>query len=312
VPASTVDHPLLTSNAPIKTWFGVGGCARSFAQPTSIQELRTLLAIDPALRVLGDGANLIVDDAGVSGLTIALARGLFRETRIDPRTGAVFAGAGVHLFALCNATLRAGLGGLEVLAGVPASVGGAAVMNAGGAFGQFADTVERVHALTREGTQVTLERAQIDFGYRNSGLNHLIITGADLRLTPGDPAALEERKRAINDYKRRSQPLAAHSAGCCFKNPTLTHDIPGVGARGERVSAGKLIDLAGLKGMRLRSALVSPLHANFLVVEDRSAGKARDVIELMEVVRTRVADRFGVTLANEIVVWRDPAREDER
>jgi UDP-N-acetylmuramate dehydrogenase len=172
--------------------------------------------------------------------------------------------------------------------------------------------VERVHALTREGTQVTLERAQIDFGYRNSGLNHLIITGADLRLTPGDPAALEERKRAINDYKRRSQPLAAHSAGCCFKNPTLTHDIPGVGARGERVSAGKLIDLAGLKGMRLRSALVSPLHANFLVVEDRSAGKARDVIELMEVVRTRVADRFGVTLANEIVVWRDPAREDER
>jgi UDP-N-acetylmuramate dehydrogenase len=204
---------------------------------------------------------------------------------------------------LMNTTIRAGLGGLEVLAGVPATLGGAIVMNAGGAFGQIADVVERIYALDRAGRDITLERRDIAFSYRHSGLNHLIITAADLRLTRGEVSSLESRKKEINDYKSRVQPMSANSAGCCFKNPTLHEAIEGVGDAGKRVSAGLLIDRAGLKGLRHGTARVSDVHGNFLVVDDKSVGKARDVIGLMDVVAQRVLDRFGVRLEREVVVW---------
>lgn len=294
----------VTRSAPIKTWFGIGGAASRFAKPRTTEELRTCLAIDPSMRVLGDGANLLVDDDGVDELIVSLdAPSLAKIDVLDAASGLVRAGAGIHIFKLMNTSIRAGLGGLEVLAGVPATLGGAIVMNAGGTFGQIADVVERVYAMDRSGRDVTLERRDIGFSYRHSGLNHLIITGADLRLPRGDVAALEARKKEINDYKVRVQPMSANSAGCCFKNPTLAHAIEGVGEAGKRVSAGLLIDRAGLKGLRHGTARVSDVHGNFLVVDDKSTGKARDVIELMQLVTSRVHDRFGVTLEREVVVW---------
>lgn len=294
----------ITHAAPIKTWFGIGGSAARFAKPRTPDDLRTCLAIDPALRVLGDGANLLVDDDGIDDLVVSLdAPGLAKIEVLDADKGLVRAGAGVHIFKLMNTTIRSGLGGLEVLAGVPATLGGAIVMNAGGAFGQIADVIERVYALDRSGREVVLERSDINFSYRHSGLTHLIVTAADLRLTRGDAAALEARKKEINDYKLRVQPMSANSAGCCFKNPTLPHAIEGIGEAGKRVSAGLLIDRAGLKGLRHQTARVSDLHGNFLVVDDKSIGKARDVIALMDIVNTRVHDRFGVHLDREVVVW---------
>lgn len=294
----------ITHAAPIKTWFGIGGSAARFAKPRTADDLRTCLAIDPALRVLGDGANLLVDDDGIDDLVVSLdAPGLAKIEVLDADKGLVRAGAGVHIFKLMNTTIRSGLGGLEVLAGVPATLGGAIVMNAGGAFGQIADVIERVYALDRSGREVVLERSDINFSYRHSGLTHLIVTAADLRLTRGDTAALEARKKEINDYKLRVQPMSANSAGCCFKNPTLPHAIEGIGETGKRVSAGLLIDRAGLKGLRHQTARVSDLHGNFLVVDDKSIGKARDVIALMDIVATRVHDRFGVHLDREVVVW---------
>lgn len=311
---STPSASLIERNVPIPTWFGVGGAAHRFARPRTIADLRTCLAVDPHLRVLGDGANLLVDDTGVDELVVHLGQGDFvRIERLDERRLRV--GAGVNLFKLINSTVGEGLGGLEVLAGVPASVGGALAMNAGGAFGEIASVVERVHLLTRAGDEVSLERAQIPFGYRHSGLSEhaggSIITGADLCLTPADPAQLAQRKKEINDYKLRTQPMRDSSAGCCFKNPTLALDVAGIGQAGQRVSAGMLIDRAGLKGLRHGTALVSEVHANFLVVPDKKTGKARDVIELMERVEREVFERFGVRLQREVVVW-SAARAGDR
>lgn len=298
---ATLDIPI-QRRVPIKTWFEVGGCADRFAAARSRQELRSLLAIDPALRILGDGANLLVDDAGVDDLVISLASPGFTATSIDRVTGIVTAGAGAHLFKLINETVAAGLGGLEVLAGVPATLGGAIVMNAGGAYGEIASSVKRVFALSRNGDELVLERSEVEFSYRHSGLGGLIITGAELQLTPADPVALAARKKQINDAKAASQPLAANSAGCCFKNPTLREAIAGIGVAGQRVSAGLLIDRAGLKGTRIGGAMVSERHANFITV-DKNHARAHDIIQLMDAVAAGVLREFGVTIEREVVVW---------
>ena len=196
-----IENISVAKRAALPTWFGVGGGAASLAAPSTDEELRVLLAVDPALRVLGEGANLLVDDAGtgvVEGLTIRLNSGDFARTEMNAKTGVVNVGAGVHLFKLINETCRTGLGGLEALAGIPASMGGALAMNAGGAFGQIADVVTRVFAIDREGKHIEVARRDIAFGYRTSGLRNVIITGAELQLTPDDPAKLDARKREIN------------------------------------------------------------------------------------------------------------------
>lgn len=293
-------------DAPISTWFGVGGRADRLARPRTTDELRACLAMDPNLRVLGDGANLLVDDDGVAELVVALEAPALRTVE---RTGehrgeavVVRAGAGANLPKLINETVRLGLAGLEGLGGIPASVGGALVMNAGGAFGQIADAVARVHALDGDGREVTLDRADIDFDYRRSGLGGLLLTACDFALRPAVPGPLRTRLLEVMEYKKRTQPLADQSAGCCFKNPTLDRAIDGVGASGERVSAGLLIDRAGCKGLSVGSARVSERHANFFV-PDRD-GSARDLIALMELVERRVFETFGVRLEREVVVWR--------
>lgn len=286
----------------LPTWFGVGGGAERFARVSSVAALIAALEIDPDLRVLGDGANLLVDDAGVHNLVVEMTDEL-RGAEMDTVTGRVIAGGGARLPQLITGCVRAGLGGLEALAGIPASVGGAVVMNAGGAFGEIAEFVERVHALDRAGRPHDIPRDRIDFSYRHSGLNHLLITGVEFRLIPGDPEALRERLKQCMDYKKRTQPLAEDSAGCVFRNPTLPETIEDIGAVGERVSAGKLIDLAGCKGLRVGGAIVSDRHANFIVVEEGAT--ARDILALTDAVAERVLERFGVKLEREIVVWSD-------
>jgi len=287
-------------HAPIPTWFKVGGAADFLARPQNAEELVECVRLNPRLRVLGDGANLLVDDDGVSELVIALA-GAFNEVDLDKSTGLVRAGAAANLPKLINQCVREGLAGLEGLGGIPATLGGALVMNAGGTYGQIADAVERVYAITRAGQEIVIDRSGINFSYRRSGLNSLIIAGADLRLTPSDPAALREKHKEVMAYKKRTQPMAENCAGCAFKNPTLTSDLEDIAAAGTRASAGMLIDRAGCKGLTVGSAFVSTLHGNFLAAH--TGGRARDVIELMDEVRRRVSGRFGVTLENEVVVW---------
>ncbi|MFN7020291.1 MAG: UDP-N-acetylmuramate dehydrogenase [Phycisphaerales bacterium] len=288
-------------DAEIPTWFGIGGRAERLARPESVGELGACLRMDRGLRVLGDGANLLVDDDGVPELVVSLASEAFTEVRIDDGSGRVTAGAGANLPKVITETVRRGLAGLEGLAGIPATVGGAAIMNAGGAFGQICDSISAVNALDRGGHEFRLLREQIDFRYRHSGLDGLIITSVEFELREEDPAALRTRLKEVMEYKKNSQPMGERSAGCVFRNPTLRHDVPDIGPAGERVSAGMLLDRAGCKGMRCGGASVSPRHANFVVTEPGAT--ARDVIELMSLSAERVLDRFGVTLDPEVVIW---------
>jgi UDP-N-acetylmuramate dehydrogenase len=286
----------------IPTWFGVGGGASRYVEPASIDELRACLELDPDLCILGDGANLLVADEGVDRLVVSLKHMAWASWSA-PGDGAatVSVGAGQDLAKLINESVRRGLAGIEVLGGIPATVGGAIMMNAGGKFGAIADAVLRVHTITRDASEQTLDRNAIAFNYRTSGLQGRIITGVDLSLTPADPALLRTRLKEIMQYKKDSQPLKDSSAGCCFKNPTLTRDIDTVGKKGERVSAGMVIDRAGLKGLRIRSASVSELHANFLTAD--KGGRANDVITLIQSVRDRVRERFDIELETEVVIW---------
>jgi len=288
-------------DAPIPTWFGVGGRADHFAEPASMDELRALIdRFEGCVRVLGDGANLLVDDAGVGGVVVSLAKMTGVTGPIEPVEGegvvVLRVGAGASLPRLIIETVRAGLGGLEGLGGIPATLGGAVRMNAGGAFGEIASVVRAVRGVTLVGEPFERRRGEIPFGYRRSGLAQVVITEVDLALTPADPARLRDRLKEVMAAKKASQPLAERSAGCVFKNPTVS---------GERVSAGRLIDAAGCKGLRIGSASVSAVHANFITAD--RGGSARDVLALIERVGERVAEVHGVTLERELVVW---GRED--
>jgi UDP-N-acetylmuramate dehydrogenase len=295
--------------APIPTWFGIGGRADRFARPASLDELKACLEADPDARILGDGANLLVDDDGVPELVISLKSPAFASTSIAAGTPQVSAGAGVDLPRLIVESARLGLAGLEGLGGIPATVGGAIIMNAGGAFGQIADSVARVHVLDRHGRERTLERRDIPFAYRHSGLTDVIVTGVEFTLTPGDPRGVRERLKEVMAYKKNSQPMADRSAGCCFKNAALDRPFSAARPSGERleypvgklVPAGLLIELAGCKGLAVGGASVSQRHANFLVTTPDA--RARHVIDLMAEVVRRVHDAFGITLQREVVVW---------
>ena len=293
--------PELERNRPIETWFGVGGAAESYCEPASIDALRALASAYPDLHVLGDGANLLIEDEGVDGLVVALTAPAFRGVEIDAESDVVRCGAGVKLPGLIGKACRAGLGGLEGLAGIPATIGGAVRMNAGGRFGEIGTVVKRVRGVNRVGEIVTLAQGDLDFGYRFSAVRSLILTEIELALSRGEAAELDATRQACAEAKKASQPLKERSGGCWFKNPTLADDIDGIGAAGDRVSAGMLIDRAGLKGLRVGSAEVSSVHANFVTVD--RGGSASDVLDLMSTVTERVNDVFGVQLEREVVVW---------
>jgi len=306
-----VAEPVIARNAPIPTWFGIGGGAERFCVPRSVEELRRCVEIDAALRVLGDGANLLVDDDGVPELVVELASPAFTSIDMDVKSGRVMVGAGADLAKLVTESVRNGLSGLEGLGGIPATVGGAVMMNAGGAFGEIGNSIVRVFAVGRDGRERVLEKGRdVHFTYRHSGLQGLIITGAELLLPLGDPGTLRAKLKDVMAYKKTSQPMAENSAGCCFKNPTLRDEVKGLrelGVPGKRVSAGLLIDRAGCKGMRVGGASVSMRHGNFVVTD--AGAKARDVIELMGQMVARVRNAFGVTIEPEVVVW---SRHEEK
>jgi UDP-N-acetylmuramate dehydrogenase len=287
--AATETTPI-ERNAELPTWFGVGGRADALARPASVEAVADLVRTHEHIRVLGDGANLLVDDEGVDGLVLSLEHLNSAEFLED---STVRVGAGVKLPALILESIRRGFAGLEGFAGIPATLGGAIAMNAGGAWGQIADVIRAVRVVDHEGGIHTTARDEIGFGYRRSGLVGSIIVSADLALKPGDPSALRDRLKEVMAYKKNTQPMADRSAGCVFKNPVVA---------GERVSAGALIDHSGCKGLRVGSAHVSELHANFILIDP--GGTARDAIELMDAVEQRVRDAQGITLEREVVIWR--------
>jgi UDP-N-acetylmuramate dehydrogenase len=284
-----------------RTWYKVGGSADALAVPRSEGALSELLgrcARDGVrVRVLGSGANLLVGDEGVDGVVVILEAPCWREMHLTPAgaTTLVRVGGGRDLGKTIRETVGHGLSGLEALIGIPAQVGGAVRMNAGGKFGAIGDVVRSVRLLAQDGSARTYGAAEIDFGYRRSDLPAGIVSWAELALTPADPAALRLRSKEISNYKASVQPLAANSAGCMYRNPVDP-------ATGQRVSAGLLIDRAGLKGTRVGGAVVSEQHGNFICAEPGC--RAQDIVELSALVADEAFRRTGIRLEREVVFWR--------
>jgi UDP-N-acetylenolpyruvoylglucosamine reductase len=275
-----------------KTTLRVGGAARLYAEPRSVEELQRLLrtARQRGLKVLplGRGSNLVVPDAGVDGLVVSLGSDAWAA--FEPQTdGRVRVGAGLRLKNLCGLAAKSGLGGFEFLEGIPGNVGGALRMNAGAMGGWMFDVVDSVDLMSLDGEVSTLGKAEMHVDYRHCAeLENAIALGAVLRppaQITGDAVA-----RQIDVYRKKrqeSQPREP-SAGCIFKNPT-NH------------SAGRLIDECGLKGERVGDAEVSAVHANFIV--NRGGASANDVIELVRRVRARVREARGVELRPEVLLF---------
>jgi len=297
VPA-TPDVPL----AP-RTWYRTGGNAALYAQPENPEHLAAVLercaARGVPFYVLGAGANLLVADAGVDGVVLRLDAPGFKAVAIDNEAGRVVAGAGVDLFKLVPATAKAGLDGLVQVAGIPASVGGAVRMNAGGAPGDVSRGIVRVRVMEPDGAVRDLPREAIRFGYRQTGLADItapLILETEWRLDAGDADELTRLYKTLYAKKRDSQPMGDKSAGCCFRNP------PAEGAgSADGATAGMLIDRAGLKGFRVGGAQVSPLHANFVTAAPGST--TADVLAVMTHVEEAVERASGVRLQREVVVW---------
>jgi UDP-N-acetylmuramate dehydrogenase len=283
------------------TWYGIGGRADLLIRPRSIEALAALVKRcrrqSVSMHVMGRGANLLVADEGVGGIVLKLDEPVFRElrySRLDERE-LLRAMAGADMARTLMDTTRRGLEGLSQMTGIPASIGGAVRMNAGGAYGSVSDAIVSVTCLTRDGQPVTYPAEELRFSYRQTNIPDPIILGVVFRLTPEDPIALRRKVKEIFEFKKSTQPLAERSAGCVFKNP-----IDPVSE--ERVSAGKLIDAAGLKGFTIGGASVSTRHANFIITQP--GAMADDVMQLLDTIRQRVFDHCGIELENELVIWR--------
>ena len=271
------------------TTLRVGGPAQVYVEPASEDDLAVVLAYSHEhkwpLFVLGRGSNLLVKDGGFHGVVICLAHAHF--SRIEVAGQRLNCGAGAKLKAIAVEAKRNGLAGLEFLEGIPGSVGGALRMNAGAMGGAMLDVVESVRLMSFDGKVQERPAGELGAVYRScQALRTHIALAAVLRGQPGSREVIEQRMAEYNRKRWKSQP-AAPSAGCVFKNP---------GA----VSAGKLIDDLGLKGMRAGGAVVSAEHGNFIINDGTAT--ARDILELIQIVRQRVRAERGIELETEVEI----------
>jgi UDP-N-acetylmuramate dehydrogenase len=280
-----LDEPL----APY-TWMKIGGPAQYFLRPRHTDELLQVVLTcheeEIPVRVLGGGSNVLVHDIGVSGAVLQLADDAFAEIEIDGTT--VRCGAAAPLSQLISQTVKAELAGLETLSGIPGTVGGALRGNAGGRGGDIGQFVESVTVMNSKGEILIRRGDELSFGYRESSVDELVILEGVFRLQAGDPEEITRRMRKIWIMKKATQPLSFQSAGCIFKNP-----------RG--LSAGALIEQAGLKGIRVGEAEISDRHANFIVTHP--GAKSDDVLRLIDLARSKVSEQFAVDLELEIRIW---------
>jgi len=271
------------------TSWRIGGPAEIMVLPASADDIGQCLQFARErhipLTVMGNGSNLLVKDNGIRGIVLKISRGFNKIVVSGPN---ITADAGALVPLVAKKAAEAGLSGLEFAAGIPASIGGAVVMNAG-AHGQSIDEVIReVTVLTPAGEMLVLKKEDIGFRYRKSGIDkNLIILQADFVLTPGDPLEIRAKNETNLIKRRRSQPLEYPSAGSVFANP------PGQWA-------GWLIEQVGGKGMRVGDALVSEKHANFIVNVGRAT--AEDVLQLIAQIKQKVFEKFNIELKLEVQV----------
>lgn len=272
-------------------WFRLGGPAAFLARPRTLDELVGLLrrCRDESIpfKVLGGGSNVLVRDEGVKALVLHLESPAFSDVTI--RDGRIEAGAAVPLTALISQSTRAGLAGLEFLTGIPGTVGGALIGNAGDRQVSIGQLVDRVTVIDAAVEIKVRDRDDLRFADRESNLDELVILSAEFALERADPEVVVRRMRRIWIVKKENQPYGHQSSGCIFKNPTTD------------LSAGMLIEQAGLKGTRFGGAEVSDRHANFIVAQPGAS--ASDVLHLIDQIRQRVWQQFGYELELQIQIW---------
>ncbi len=267
----------------------LGGRARHVDEPTDLSEFVTVVRDyqdrGQAFRILGGGSNILASGASIDE-PVVVTRGVRQVEQRSRRRWTVESGA--NLTALGHRTTRMGLSGLECCTGIPGTVGAAIRINAGGKYGSIAGVVREVTSLDREGRMHRREVSQEHFGYRNSAFFDEVVLEAELEFEESNVDRCKALVQEVLRHKRTTQPLRQPSAGCIFRNP------PGD-------SAGRLIDAAGLKGARVGGAMVSPVHANYIVNVGEATGQ--DFLALIARVQERVEAHSGVSLELEVEVW---------
>ena len=279
------DYPLAR-----RTWYGLGGQADFFIRPKTVEQLKKVVRRcnenNIPIYVMGFGSNLLISDDGLRAAVIKLEAEQFAQIEFDGEEVTTWAGA--ELSKLVLTCVEKGLSGIEALTGIPGSVGGAVKMNAGGNFGDFGAAVESVTLMDGDGNVFEKSKPELVFDYRRTNITAKFILNARLKLNAADSEQIMRTVKEIWIYKKNNQPLNTRNSGCIFKNP-----------RG--VSAGALIDRAGLKGLQIGGAVVSEKHANFIIAEKGCT--SRDVKRLIEAIKQRVKEQFDIELELEIEVW---------
>ena len=272
------------------TWLRIGGPAQFLAEPTTLEELAALVKrareFDLPVRLLGGGSNLLVRDHGVAGLVIHLTAAPFAEISVKGRT--LTAGGAAKLAHVVSTAVREGLAGLEPLAGIPGTLGGALHGNCSASGGDAGQWARGATVMTRAGEILTRSREDLRFAYRESSLDELVILSAQYELEPEDPVELTKRMQKQWIIKKAAQPLSNQNAIYVFKDPVGT-------------SASTLIEDAKLKGTRIGDAEVSDRYANFIVAGPKATSD--DVLRLIDLIRSHVNDRLGVLLETSLDVW---------
>ena len=272
----------------LHTTFRVGGPARFFVVPETSQQLRQVVRCcqeeEVAYYIIGNGSNLLVSDQGYEGVVIQI----FREmNRIEVQGAKIKAQAGALLSAVAARALEAGLAGFEFAAGIPGTLGGACMMNAGAYGGEMKDVLKEVQVLTRQGEIITLQKEQLEMGYRTSRIarEQYIVLEAALELKRGKASVIREKMEDLKERRVTKQPLEYPSAGSTFKRP-------------EGYFAGKLIQDAGLRGFRIGGAQVSEKHCGFVINRDQAT--ATEISQLIREIQMRVKENSGVELEPEV------------
>ncbi len=275
------------------TTFRIGGPADLFITVATIAELVEIAGWARShsipLFILGGGSNLLVRDGGIRGLVVENQCRAFEISASEPGKGHLTAESGAPLPLVANQMSRLGWSGLEWGIGVPGTIGGAVIGNAGAHGGSIADTLIEIQVLTLEGQTISLPKNDLAFSYRSSclkAMNQTLVLSAHFELKHDDPQACIARMNEYTEHRRRTQPTQA-SVGSIFKNP------PGQ-------FSGKLIDEAGLKGKRIGDAEISTVHANFIV--NHGSATAAQVLELINLATRAVFEKSGIKLELEIQV----------
>ncbi len=284
-------------------YFRIGGPVDAFVVPQRRKDLIDLIIWAGQMQqpyiAIGDGTNLLVRYAGIRGLVIVMTKCLNKISRLDSGddTPIISAMAGARLQALCKFAIESGLEGMNFAIGIPGTVGGGIMMNAGTAAGSMEDVLDSIEVLLPGGELLAIERGQLVFRYRNLSLKNVALNGdlektiileGRFQLRPSDAHYLKKEAQEMWNKRRMAQPSNYASAGCFFKNP----------ASGK--TAGELIELAGLKGKRVGGAEVSSKHANFIINTDNAT--AADVMALMEIVQETVSQTFNIELKPEVKI----------